>query len=213
MSKISKNHLLDKLHQGLIQLGESPDSHPCDQYLAYIDLLHEWNRAYNLTAVRDREEMLIRHVLDSLTTLPFIRGRDCLDVATGAGLPGFILALARPTQQWTLLDSNIKKIRFLNQAVLQLKPANIKLVRSRLEDYQPQHQFNTVITRAYTSLKKYHDNAASLVKKNGLLIAMKGGMLEPELKELAGQNIHFDVHEVIPPGINVLRNIVTMAVN
>lgn len=198
------------LRQGLEQLGEEPDSHPCEQYLTYIDLLSQWNKAYNLTAVHSREEMVTRHILDSLAVLPYVQGHCCLDVGTGAGLPGFPLALARPAVHWTLLDSNMKKIRFLNHVVMQLHPPNVDVVHSRIEDYLPRQRFDTIIARAYTSLKSFHDRTAGLLHKNGRLIAMKGKRPERELAELKENKIDFELQEINVPLVNSIRNVVVM---
>ena len=207
-----ENHLTDMLHRGLRELGEDPDTHPCEQYLAYIDLLGHWNKAYNLTAIHSREEMLTFHILDSLAVLPCIQGLCCLDVGTGAGLPGFPLALARPAVRWTLLDSNRKKIRFLNHAVMQLHPPDVEIVHSRIEDYRPPHRFDTIIARAWTSLRKFHDHAAVLLNKNGRLVAMKGRRPERELAELEKHKINFEIREINVPLVNITRLVVVMGV-
>ena len=198
------------LRRGLQQLGEAPESHPCDRYLAYIDLLCEWNKAYNLTAVCSREEMLTRHILDSLAILPCVHGNRCLDIGTGAGLPGLVLALARPVQFWTLLDSNGKKIRFLNHAVMQLHPDNIEVVHSRIEDYRPPQPFDTIVARAWTSLKNFHDLATGLLHENGRLVAMKGKRPGRELAELKEHKINFEIREIQVPLVNIVRHVVVM---
>ena len=113
---MNEDQLIRKLHQGLSGLGLDPQSCPCEAYLQYIDLLARWNRAYNLTGVRDKGRMIHAHVIDSLAVLPYIRGKRCLDVGTGAGLPGFILALTQPDKEWTLVDSNGKKNPFFTPA-------------------------------------------------------------------------------------------------
>ena len=199
---------MDMLRQGLQQLGENPDAHPCSQYLAFIDLLSEWNRAYNLTGLCTREEMLTRHILDSLAVLPLIHGPACLDVGTGAGLPGLPLALARPAQAWTLLDSNSKKIRFLNQVLLELHPGNVDLVHSRMQDYRPSRRFDTIITRAYTNLKEFHEQVAGWLHANGRLIAMKGRKPARELAELTEHRIAFEVVKIHVPVLDVARHII-----
>ncbi|MGH7462299.1 MAG: 16S rRNA (guanine(527)-N(7))-methyltransferase RsmG, partial [Longimicrobiales bacterium] len=123
----------EKLKVGLRDLGEDPNAHPCAVYLAYLELLRKWGRAYNLTGVREPGRMLAYHVLDSLSLLPFLRGKRCLDLGTGAGLPGLILALARPDLHWVLLDSNRKKIRFLNRALGSFAVKNAEVVQDRVE--------------------------------------------------------------------------------
>lgn len=205
-----ENKLTDMLRSGLRELGEDPDTHPCEQYLAYIHLLSHWNRAYNLTAVHSREEMVTRHILDSLAVMSCVKGRYCLDVGTGAGLPGFPLALAGPDVHWYLLDSNMKKIRFLNHVVMQLHPLNVEVVHSRIEDYRPRHRFDTIIARAYASLKNFHNHASGLLHKRGRLVAMKGRSPERELAELKDHNISFEILEINVPLVNIIRHVVVM---
>ena len=202
--------LCKQLQQGLAELGEDPASHPCGAYLSYIELLSKWNRTYNLTGIKTQEKMLTHHILDSLSVLPYINGCFCLDVGSGAGLPGIILALARPEHEWLLLDSNSKKIRFLNQAVLELKLDNVEVVRTRGEDYLPKQRFSTVISRALSSLANFRNIASRLVREDGLLLAMKGTEPVQELKELGAKGVSFKLNEIKVPGINAQRHIVVM---
>ena len=118
---------------------------------AYLTLLERWNRAYNLTAVRDPEAMVVRHVLDSLSILPWLEGPRVLDVGSGAGLPGIPLAIARPEQGFCLLDSNGKRTRFLTQVAAELRLGNVAVVRGRVEDYRPEILFDSVVSRALRS--------------------------------------------------------------
>ncbi len=113
------------------------DQHVSDQLLHYHALLHKWNQAFNLTAVRDPLEMIDRHLLDSLSLLPYVEGKRVLDMGTGAGLPGIPLAICLPQTQFVLLDSNGKKIRFVRQAMMELGLQNVEPVQARLEAYQP----------------------------------------------------------------------------
>ncbi|MCH8507138.1 MAG: 16S rRNA (guanine(527)-N(7))-methyltransferase RsmG, partial [Ectothiorhodospiraceae bacterium] len=112
-----------------------------DRLLDYLQLLHRWNRAYNLSAVRDPQDMVSRHLLDSLSVLPYLRGDSLLDVGSGAGLPGIPLALCRPALQVVVLDSNSKKTRFMTQAALELGLGNVTVVHSRIETYRPGRKF------------------------------------------------------------------------
>ena len=156
---MNRNQLTRALHQGLTALGLDPQSCPCDAYLDYIDLLAKWNRAYNLTGIRDKEKMIHSHILDSLAALPYVRGERCLDVGTGAGLPGFILALTLPEVEWTLLDSNGKKTRFLNQLVFEMKTENVKIVQSRADKFLSSMAYSSIISRAFGSLATFYRTA------------------------------------------------------
>ena len=173
-----------RLCRGLEALGEDPAIHSIDTYLAYIDLLEKWNKAYNLSGIKQKEKMLTHHLLDSLSVLPFLRGSHGLDVGTGAGLPGFILALARPEMHWVLLDSNQKKITFLNHALMELAPGNIEVVRNRVEDYRPQQVFSTITCRALMTASKFCKLVDPLLQSDGLILMMKAAAVEEENTDL-----------------------------
>jgi 16S rRNA (guanine527-N7)-methyltransferase len=120
--------------------------------LDYLRLLQKWNSAYNLTAIREPEKMLHLHLLDSLSIIPFVKGGNVLDVGTGPGLPGIPLAIVYPERNFTLMDSNGKKTRFLFQVKNELGLGNVKEIQSRVEAYQPTKQFDAITSRAFTSL-------------------------------------------------------------
>jgi 16S rRNA (guanine527-N7)-methyltransferase len=166
----------------------------------------KWNKAYNLTAVRDPEKMLTHHLLDSLAVLPHLRGPRVLDVGTGAGLPGIPLALARPDLKFTLLDSNQKKTTFLRQAVIELKPGNVEVVCERVESWNAGTLFNTVVTRAFSGLSDFIALAGRLCAKDGVVIAMKGVYPHDELAQLPQT---FRLCSVVPlhiPGLGAERH-------
>ena len=169
----------------------------------YLELLDEWNRAYNLTAIRNTEQMVSYHILDSLSALPFLRGDLCLDMGTGAGLPGLILAIADPSRHWVLMDSNHKKIRFVTYALQALDIGNAETVCQRVEDYRPASLFSTVITRAYGSLDKLIRNTLHLVLSDGRLLAMKGPNVSEEMHYLENytENVQILSHPLSVPGI------------
>ena len=199
------------LRQGLRALGEAPSAHPCERYLAYLELLVKWNRAYNLTGIRDPERMLNYHVLDSLAVLPWVRGPRCLDIGTGAGLPGLILALARPEQHWVLLDSNSKKIRFLNECLRELQVNNSETVHTRIEDFRPQQFFATVICRALWSAPDLLRECGRLIEAGGVLLAMKGARPEKEWNKELRDAAELSVHKLQVPGVTSERNLVVVS--
>lgn len=187
-----------------------PQSCPCEAYLQYIDLLARWNRAYNLTGVRKKERMINAHVLDSLAVLPHIRGKRCLDVGAGAGLPGFILALAQPDQQWTLVDSNGKKIRFLRQLLFEMKTENVEIVQSRAEKFLSSAAYSSIISRAFGTLDTYYRAIQHLMFPGTRVLAMKGRLPDEELQEVAGWKQSVSIEDLQVPGISAHRSIVIL---
>lgn len=162
------------LISGLESLNLSLSENQIEQLLDFIKLLEKWNKAYNLTAIRDREAMVSLHLLDSLAITPYIEGKKIIDIGTGAGLPGIPLAIYFPEIEFTLLDSNAKKTRFVQQAILELKLKNVSVCHSRVEQFHPENNFDTVITRAFASLSDIVEWTAHLLSKEGVLLAMKG---------------------------------------
>jgi len=166
------------LEQGLKQFKLEAFSEPL---LDYLLLLNKWNSAYNLTAVRDLTEMVSKHIFDSLAILPWIKGGRVLDVGTGAGLPGIPLAITMPEMHFTLLDSNGKKIRFLNEVKRKLHLSNLDIEQSRVENFRPTQGFDTVVSRAFSSLEQMLEWTQHLIAQDGLWLAMKGRYPDTEL--------------------------------
>ena len=156
----------------------------CDRLLDYLVLLQKWNRSFNLTAVRDPQQMVARQLLDSLSILPLLRGPRVLDVGSGPGLPGIPLAIARPDFQITLLDANGKKTRFLEQARMYLELENVEVVRSRVEAFHPSELYDTLTSRAFSSLQTMETLTSHLLRPTGLSLAMKGTLPDEEIAAL-----------------------------
>ncbi|MFG1174582.1 16S rRNA (guanine(527)-N(7))-methyltransferase RsmG [Erwiniaceae bacterium CAU 1747] len=164
------------------------------QLIGYVDMLHKWNKAYNLTSVRDPEQMLVRHILDSIVVEPHLEGGRFIDVGTGPGLPGVPLAIVRPQAHFTLLDSLGKRIRFLRQVQHELKLENITPVQSRVEDFSAEPPFDGVISRAFASLNDMVSWCHHLPGAEGRFYALKG--LHPQ-DEMAALPAGFGVEKVI----------------
>jgi 16S rRNA (guanine527-N7)-methyltransferase len=181
-----------------------------DALTCYLGELAKWNKTYNLTAVRDPQQMVIRHIFDSLAAAPLLRGKRIIDVGTGAGLPGIPLALCLPDCHFTLLDSNGKKIRFVQHAVGELGLANVFPVQARAESYEPEILFDTVISRAFTSLAEFVANSGELLSPGGCLLAMKGKLPAEELQALppAWRATQIEVLQV--PGLEAERHMVVL---
>ncbi|MBE0488959.1 MAG: 16S rRNA (guanine(527)-N(7))-methyltransferase RsmG [Halomonas sp.] len=167
------------LDQGLERLGIVVDPDQRQRLLALVGLLHKWNRAYNLTAIRSPEEMVARHLLDSAAVLPFVKGPTLLDVGAGPGFPGLVLAILRPELAVSLLDSNGKKVRFQRQAVMELGLTNVTPVQMRVEAFEG--RFDQVISRAFASLGDFVSLTLPLVLPGGQWLAMKGPAVDDEL--------------------------------
>lgn len=198
------------MQTGLLALGEDPQLHPCESYLAYIDLLEKWNKAYNLSGIKQKDEMLLHHVLDSLSVLPYLYGTSALDVGTGAGVPGFVLALARPDLQWTLLDANQKKTLFLTQAMMEIGPANVEVVRSRVEDYKSESLYSTITCRALMSAAKFCGLVDTLLNKDGCILMMKSAAVEEECKDIDELRYSTKVQPLNVPGLQASRNLLML---
>nr|WP_219339901.1 16S rRNA (guanine(527)-N(7))-methyltransferase RsmG [Spartinivicinus marinus] len=154
-----------------------------ERLTAYLLLLNKWNKAYNLTAVRDIQQMIPRHLLDSLSVVPYIEGSHILDVGTGPGLPGIPLAICFPDKQFTLLDSNGKKTRFLVQAKSALQLDNIQVVQKRVEQFQVDNPFDIIVSRAFSALQDMVKWTQHLLAPKGYFYAMKGVYPKEEIQQ------------------------------
>ncbi len=173
-----------QLDDGLAALGLDLSRHERERLLAFLGLLEKWNRAYNLTAVRDAGEMVSRQLLDSLSILPWVQADRVLDVGSGGGLPGIPLAIVRPGTAFTLLDSNSKKTRFLLQCKLELGLDNLTVVQSRAEDFRPAQGFSLITSRAFTALPNLVRWCDHLLAEDGRFLAMKGQYPADEVADL-----------------------------
>ncbi len=172
----------------------------------YVDFLHKWNSAYNLTAIRDKAKIVTHHIVDSVAVVPYLAGcQRVLDVGTGAGLPGVVIAILCPYQSICLLDSNGKKIRFLKQLKHELKINNIEIIQERIEKFQTTPCFDGIISRAFGSINELIQGSKHLLCSKGHWYAMKGNYPEAELKELA---YRYRVEKLTIPELEEQRHLV-----
>lgn len=197
----------EELQQGIIQLGLSIDDETQKKLLAYLVLLVKWNKVFNLTAIRDPQQMVSHHLLDSLAVLPHIGTGHWLDVGCGAGLPGVVMAIVRPDLQVTMLDSNSKKTGFVQQAIIELGLQNAKVKCARVEDFQPSDKFDGIISRAFTELGDFLRITRHLITPAGRWVAMKG-LAEQELAGVPSDCKIESVIKLAVPGLNAARSLV-----
>ena len=205
--------MLNKLSRLLNEAGISLSDHQKNQLVAYVDMLHKWNKAYNLTSVRDPNEMLVRHILDSIVVAPALKGERFIDVGTGPGLPGIPLSIVRPDAHFTLLDSLGKRVRFLRQVQHELALTNITPVQSRVEDFPAEPPFDGVISRAFASLTDMVTWCHHLPGDTGRFYALKGQLPEDEIAQLPAP---FSVESVVPlnvPQLEGERHLVIIKAN
>ena len=204
----AREALQAQLERGIAALGATLPDGAVGRLLDYRELLERWNSAYNLTAVRDANEMVSRHLLDSLAILPYVHGRTLADLGTGPGLPGIPLAIAEPARKVLMVDSNGKKVRFLREAIRSLKLVNAKALQSRVEDVEG--TFECVTARAFASLADMLGWGGHLLAPGGVWLAMKG---KHPAEELDGVPDGFQVeaiHALRVPGVDGERHLVVI---
>jgi len=202
--------LASQLAQGLVALSLQLPEDAEARLLSFLDLLQKWNKVYNLTAIREADQMVARHLLDSLSVLPHFGGQRIIDVGSGAGLPGIPIAIARPEASICLLEVNHKRATFLQQAITELGLRNASVVVSRVEDFRPATKFDVVISRAFADLSEYVALAGHLCIAGGLMVAMKGLHPFEELSQLPSNVAEKNVIRLEVPNLAAERHLVVM---
>ena len=197
--------LKPQLEAGLAELSICASPRQVDQLIQYLTLLEKWNKVYNLTAIRDPQEMLVKHLLDSLAVVLHVTGQRIIDVGTGGGLPGIPLAIMLPDKQVDLLDSNSKKTRFLIQAKAELGLENTLVIHDRVENYQPHETYDSVISRAFASMADMLHWTDHLLSEQGVWWAMKAQKEFEDLTELPGKVRIQETIDLTVPGLNADR--------
>ncbi|NUU67768.1 16S rRNA (guanine(527)-N(7))-methyltransferase RsmG [Enterobacteriaceae bacterium BIT-l23] len=205
--------MLNKLEQLLAAAGIELPDHQKLQLVDYVGLLHKWNKAYNLTSVRDPKEMLVRHILDSIVVEPHLQGARFIDVGTGPGLPGIPLAIVRPDAHFTLLDSLGKRVRFLRQVQHELGLENVTPVQSRVEEWPAEPPFDGVISRAFASLNDMVSWCHHLPGEEGAFYALKGVRPDDEISSLPASVSVQQVVKLDVPELDGERHLVIIRAN
>ncbi len=183
-----------------------------ERLIGYIEMLDKWNKAYNLTSVRNPVDMLVKHILDSIVVSPYLNGERLIDVGTGPGLPGIPLAIMNPDKQFYLLDSLGKRIRFIKQVLHELDIKNVVTVQSRVEEFQPQQKFDTVLSRAFASMTDMVQWCQHLPKpETGQFLALKGMHPQGEIAELPEWCNVISVKTLKVPELDGERHLVILA--
>lgn len=199
------------LTNGLAQLDITSTEHQQNNLLKFIELLVKWNKVYNLTAVREPEAMLNLHLFDSLSLLPYLGATQrLLDVGSGAGLPGIPLAIFRSDINFVLLDSNVKKTRFIQQAIVELGLKNVQVAHERAEKYHTNEPFDCITTRAFATIAETLNLITPLLEAESRILFMKSNTAESELSEL-NSSYHHKVIELTVPGISANRCLVVLS--
>jgi 16S rRNA (guanine527-N7)-methyltransferase len=191
-----------------VAFGLSLTAEQCAALQSLLDELNDWNQRINLTAIRDPQQQITKHLLDSLSIHPYLRGARIADIGTGAGFPGLPLALVNPDKQFVLIDSVNKKLRFVEHAAQAMGLKNVTVLHTRAQDYQPEPRFDCVVSRAVGSIENFVKWCGHLCGNGGRLLSMKGKFPEDELKALpAGWKVAA-LHELKVPGLDEQRHLV-----
>lgn len=203
------------LRRAAAAMGVALSDTAVDKLLAYQALMIKWNRTYNLTAIRDPEEMLVHHLLDSLVVAPLLPHGPLrlADVGSGGGLPGIPLAIARPEIQVTLIETSSKKSAFQQQVKIELGLSNVSVYSGRVEDYKDKGSFDAVISRAFAELKDFVIWSGDLAKPEGRLYAMKGIYPEAEVAALPTGWTVLDSQPLLVAGLDAQRHLLTIGRN
>lgn len=196
------------LIEGLQRMDLALSDQVIDQLMTYLDLVEKWNRVYNLTAIREREEMIKLHFLDSLSILKHVHVKNILDVGSGAGFPGIVLAITKPELKVTVMDSVNKKTTFMQQVKSELSLMNLDVVNSRVEDYQPTTLFEAVTSRAFSNLKNMMSLTQHTLQKEGVWLAMKSKDVKQEVE--AFEKNQYTLIPLEVPFINAERYLVIL---
>ena len=210
MSNVDTVKLNEILLQGCEKLALDITTEQADKLTGYVQRIDKWNKAYNLTSVRDPEQMMVKHILDSLAVTRFVSGKRVIDVGPGPGLPGMPLAIMLPDIEFTLLDSLGKRVRFMKQCAFELGLTNVTPVYSRVEEHEPAQPYDIVLSRAFASLKDMLHWCQHLVDSSGVFFALKGQFPQSEIDEVSDHFQIGSVEALSVPDLTGERHLVTI---
>ncbi len=203
--------LLEKLSRLVSKTDIKLSELQLNQLVQYVELLNKWNKTYNLTSVRDPQDMLVKHIMDSLVVGKYLKGNNFIDVGTGPGLPGIPLSILYPDRNFVLLDSLGKRITFLREVVYKLKLKNVTPVQSRVENYQPEQPFDGVLSRAFSSLQDMIDWCRHLIDvEQGRFFALKGQYPEDEITAMPKDIVVIDSYRLEVPTLDGDRHLIEL---
>ena len=202
--------LESKIMLGLDQLDVSYGEQAISKLASYLNLLDEWNKTHNLTAVDNIDEMLSIHIFDCASIMPYIKGSSLLDVGSGAGLPGMVLAILSPALDVTSVETRGKKAQFQMFAANKLGLKNFTVENTRIEDYKPSERFAMVTSRAFSSLEKFVEGSTQTIAENGRWLAMKGQIPHEELKLIKKMGLKYDTFALKVPDLDAQRNLIVI---
>ncbi len=206
------NSLRTQLDSLIAQTDLEVSEQQCTQLVGYVELLNKWNKAYNLTSVRDPADMVVKHILDSIVVSPYLQGERFIDVGTGPGLPGIPLAIMNPDKSFVLLDSLGKRIRFIKQVLHELGIFNVIPVQSRVEEYDPQGGFDAVLSRAFASMADMVEWCQHLPRSDsGVFFALKGQLSQEEITMLPEWCSVTDIKALEVPELEGERHLVILS--
>lgn len=213
ITTVLRTEFKSRISESCSKIGIDVSNEQNDKLIQYLELLIKWNKAYNLTAIRDPEEMFIKHLVDSLSIAPFIKGDSILDVGTGPGLPGIPMAIMFPAKKFALLDSNGKKTRFLVQAKMSLSLSNVEVFNVRVENLARDKLFDQIMSRAFTALDNMVELCKHLLTPSGEFLAMKGLIPKDEIAMVSKEYAIVNITPLLVPGCMDQRHLITVKKN
>lgn len=202
--------LEQRLKEGLNRLDISYGDQAIEKLVHFMALLSDWNKTHNLTAVDDINEMLSVHILDCASIKPYMKGATLLDVGSGAGLPGMVLAILSPALEVTSVESRGKKAQFQMFAANQLGLKNFTVESVRIEEFEPKEKFAMIVARAYATIETLINNSKQAIAPNGRWLAMKGLIPKEDLKAIKKMNLDYDTYAIKVPELEAQRNVVVI---